>query len=916
MRQEVQGTKMRQLTRKIKSITEDNMVLNRLKIGCMLLLAVLLVCLPKDTVMAASGLRIYNHGTKREINYTNKQVKVTYNGTKVSVDATPGILVDGVALVSYQDVFNRSAIKADCVYDKTKGTVTISKFGTTIVMTLNSRTARVNGKAVTMPVAPVMIRYIKANSTKILVPSRFVSETLGYGYTWNSNTNTVAITRNNSTTLSYNEGKAFDYTGTQPKVTLDGKAISMGTMPNIIVNNTAMLRAKRVFADSAIKAKYSYNSSKRTVTLSKNGNELVMKIGDSVGMLNGKPIILDNPPMLVKNHETNTTFVMVPGSITAASLGYDYTWNRTTSTSAIVTRKNSSTNSSSTGGSTNQNPGTKVPGAELGDEAVVQEPSSVILELLARNEVIAKGTGITELNLDAVAVGTPGFIFTAYQDYTNIRVNEERFIISSNLPFGKITSSVNDKVLKVQAPHVLCYDSAYPISDELKKFVDSVSTTFNQSTLSSEIEFVLKSNQLTYDIALSEDKLNLYVTFYANSLNGITIGTNQEGDYITLTGEKPLNVIIDETENIMTIQLPNTVNGIGDQNIPVIGSKNILHMNMFGPVDSSHIILALDQYRDYYISEEGNQYTISFVKPIIEEPKENFDPNKYQIVIPRPNGIKRDQITHEDLYANNRFVIRIPGNHTNFFQANKVTSKSNVVTNIAITVNNKSITEIIIDTSKLQGYQIAMDDKNIYVRIGNPRDIYKNIVVLDPGHGGTDKGAQYSGFNEKDLNFTMLYDIGRKYFDSSTSPIKVYYTRTSDVFITLDDRAKFANKYGADLFVSLHMNAAGNASANGTEVFFSLNNNSPNKAGLTSRALATLMVNNLSNTLKMNNRGPKDSKFVVVHRNTVPAILIELGFMSNKNDLEKITNKTFQENSIKEMYDTLVKVFELYPTGR
>jgi len=59
----------------------------------------------KDQAMAASGLRIYNYSTKKEYTYTDAQIKVTYNGKQISVDSTPGILQNGIALVTYKDIF-------------------------------------------------------------------------------------------------------------------------------------------------------------------------------------------------------------------------------------------------------------------------------------------------------------------------------------------------------------------------------------------------------------------------------------------------------------------------------------------------------------------------------------------------------------------------------------------------------------------------------------------------------------------------------------------------------------------------------------------------------------------------------------------------------------------------------------------
>ena len=80
--------------------------------------------------------------------------------------------------------------------------------------------------------------------------------------------------------------------------------------------------------------------------------------------------------------------------------------------------------------------------------------------------------------------------------------------------------------------------------------------------------------------------------------------------------------------------------------------------------------------------------------------------------------------------------------------------------------------------------------------------------------------------------------------------------------------------------------------------------------------MATMFKNNLVSHLGMNNRGVKSAGFYVIKRNTVPAVLIELGFLSGSSDYSKLTSQTFQKNSAKVIYDTINQLFETYPTGR
>jgi N-acetylmuramoyl-L-alanine amidase len=386
---------------------------------------------------------------------------------------------------------------------------------------------------------------------------------------------------------------------------------------------------------------------------------------------------------------------------------------------------------------------------------------------------------------------------------------------------------------------------------------------------------------------------------------------------------------------LLYLEIPGTKKSIDDKYVNVYNAKNINFLNLFYTSESTFIYLGINNNSEYYIVEEGNKYTVFFptkdneyLPPISQVPQEPVEPqipvnpnpiyehSNYELIIPNPAGLSGNMIKHEDQYNKLRFIIRIPGDYTSFIAASTIQVNSDVIKDVSVFLNSSNETEILVSTSVLQGYEISADANYIYVNIGNPRDIYKNIVVLDPGHGGPAPGARYFNTNEKNINLKILYEIGKEFFNSNTSQLKVYYTRESDVDLSLADRAAFADRIGADLFISLHMNANTNKSVYGTEVYYSSNNNKRNQAGLNSETLAKLFVNCLSSDLNTNNRGTRAAKYTVVHKNTVPAILVELGFMSNKNDFAKISDPAFQYEAARALYETVLQVFETYPTGR
>ncbi|MDA7881851.1 N-acetylmuramoyl-L-alanine amidase [Akkermansiaceae bacterium] len=155
-------------------------------------------------------------------------------------------------------------------------------------------------------------------------------------------------------------------------------------------------------------------------------------------------------------------------------------------------------------------------------------------------------------------------------------------------------------------------------------------------------------------------------------------------------------------------------------------------------------------------------------------------------------------------------------------------------------------------------------------------------VIIDPGHGGKDRGALWGGVAEADLN--ML--VARKVEASlQARGYSVTLTRRSDVFLSLSKRAEIANRYRNAVFVSIHFNATNYTSVKGTETFYT---------GEKGRYLASAIQQELIRKLKVRNRGVRYSQFAVLRQTVCPAVLVECGFISNSYERSRCKTSAYQ----------------------
>ncbi len=223
-----------------------------------------------------------------------------------------------------------------------------------------------------------------------------------------------------------------------------------------------------------------------------------------------------------------------------------------------------------------------------------------------------------------------------------------------------------------------------------------------------------------------------------------------------------------------------------------------------------------------------------------------------------------------------------------------------------------------------------------------------DAIVLDAGHGGKDPGGVSNGVEEKRLNLTLVKKL-HTLFRKQNKKIKIYVTRNNDTFVSLEDRVSKTARWSSKkniLFISIHANIAYNPNVSGFEIYTLSDSASDTEALATERIenagfsqqdiqqteslyslladlirdgtrresewLAEYIYNDTLQTANAYGRGLKRANFFVLKYNTVPSVLIEVGYMSNRAEAEKLKTEDYLNKLAVGMYKGISRYIDEY----
>ena len=884
---------------------------------------------------------------KQKINYSDAQVKYTINGSNIK-SKHPGIIIDGISLASAKEVFSDSKIGLSYKYNKKNNTLELKRDKTTLVLTLNSINSKVNGKSETLPVEPRMVEF--SDKTKdVYVPTRYVAKTFGLTYTWDASSGVASMTgktvkkkkavksdskaktkkdKNNTkkdkkiktnkkatkktTTKSVKEtfiysGKSYDVKNKKVIFSIEDIELNTAKLPGVYVGKTLMGPAKSLFLSDSMEGSFSLSKSKKTATISFGDNNLILTLGSKNAELNGAQVKLEKAPDFIKLNFSNKDEVYIPMESICELFNIDIETSGNVSTLSLP---DDDEDVEDVGDDENPKP-TPEPTPEPSNEA--DNPLQPFVANKLPFSWKSKVNPATAFNAVQSLNGKNTSAGSSIADIVNLSGNQadnfDTYTITSTEGFSGIKGNMANNQLTVSLDNVSSNGSQSYTSNI--RTVNYINTSYNAASNSSNISFGLADGVVGYDMSLSKDGKSLNVKIYKNTITEIK-GSYNKGVYtFTFTGLAPLSVNDNgSSDSNQNLAIPNIIDTIGSGSYVDNTSSALSMFSYFSNgVAGASLSVNKTSRLSYYTSQSGNTLTITFSQA-------STPANVAGATIALPSGLDTSEIEDEDNYFSGNFTITLPGDLRNHFNSKPIKYDANKVSNVNISLDDSGDTVLTFYTTKLYAYRLTVSKSQIKVAIDRAKNLYSKVVVIDPGHGGHDDGttSQNKIYKEKNVVLSIAYTYFRNYLNDED--LKVYWTRKDDTYPTLYERAAFPKKVDADIFISVHMNSFPKATPKGTEVFYSTRNNILQPNGLSSYTMASMFLKNITSTFSTFNRGVKTAAYVVTNMNTVPAVLLEYGFLSNEDDLAKFSKLENQDKAAEVLYDTIEEIFDNYPTGR
>lgn len=658
----------------------------------------------------------------------------------------------------------------------------------------------------------------------------------------------------------------------QVAVLLDGQALE-SQVPSFIHIDRTLVPLR--FVAESYGAEVGWEQSTKTATVAYEDKEISLKIDSPIANLNGETKVLDKNsiPRLVAFGGGDDARTMVPLAFISEILGYEVGYDEDNKAPYINSKET---------------------------EDPMEEPDKT------PNSSI---TTITDIFVDTGSTGKNKVIIKS-----NDPIQYQSEILSKT---NKLVIDIENAVLNIKGTK----DQPGSISVQDENFTKVEYSQYSKNPDTVRVVITM-TDLLDYDIVPSKDG-DLSVVSFVNKINDFRITKMDDKDLILIEGNDPIEYKIMKLKNperividIMDASLSTGTYHEFDYQLGFIKGIRVSQFqgdNNYSSLD--RIVRVVLDIREgmsdplVKIDNMDNNLVIYPEKSLWENMSYEVDGKDRELTI---SNTERTQYSVDNYPERKTLEIRVPSDASELDEG-VVYIKDGLIEEIEVIKDNgDTVIQVKYNKSIVFNILSKAKDDNIILKINRNLDIKPSdrLIVIDPGHGGTDPGAtSITGKHEKDLNFSVSNKLSEGLEEKGYN---ILMTRDTDTFVGLYERAAIANNKNADIFVSIHGNSfTGNSAINGVEVYYYPQNKSEIKIE-EQYPLAKSIHDEIIKATGAGTRGVKTNSYVVVRETKMPAVLVETGFLSNPGEEQLLFTEEYQNKMVEGIIKGIESYFEMY----
>ncbi len=629
----------------------------------------------------------------------------------------------------------------------------------------------------------------------------------------------------------------------------------------------------------------SWDGDREEVTLTKGDKTIILKINSSVVLVNGEEKILPSqvPAKIVTYQNRGRT--MVPVAFVGQELGLEIGWDENTRTVNIIT-------------------------PEPVEPETIEEPDPPDNVDTASEDYL----------IEDISVSLQG-------DIPEIRIKsggEMSYSTALLTDPDRIVFDFSDSLLMVTDNEKVQQDKTVKVSAPNNQYLSGVrSSQFDINPNIVRLVLDMKES-LGYEVSYDEDNQDMVIRLINyvddvrlerfNAREVVVIEGGDVSNYNTMHLDNPHRLVVDIKESVLNPArkiLDQAIDGRMIQRVRVSEFKPDHH---YDPEDKIvRVVVDLNsQLRqdDLFIQKENGSLRVH----LEGEPDQGYRYEETGWTTSRLTFFGENQVDYQvDLEANGE-MLKVSMPSDNMSVPFELLDVDDVMLEFIQTTRSSNGRELIANIHLKPGVSATANGlentRDLVLNFTNSNLKYREkLVVIDPGHGGSDPGAISTNMKmkEKDINLEVAQEAKRLL---ESAGFRVYMTRTDDTYISIQDRAAIANQLRADLFISIHSNAAPRADLKGVETLYYPSEKEPMDFR-NNRFLAEIFHDEMVKTLGAeSHRINAREKLVVLRETRMPAIITEIGFMSNSEEERLLATSEYRQRAAAGVLRSVIRYFE------